>query len=87
MAPFSFQEGRNVFNGAIACKFSFLFIPTRGKSPKDVICKIRACTIECKKKNREKLKKRPQGDAEHDEDAKKSFLRERSVIFLLKSRS
>jgi hypothetical protein len=87
MAPFSFQEGRKVSNGAIACNFSFLFSPTRAKSPKDVICKIWACTIECKKKNREKLKRRPQEDAEHDEAAKKSFLRERSVSFLLKSRS
>jgi hypothetical protein len=34
MAPFSFQEGRKVFNGAIACNFSFLFSPTRAKSPK-----------------------------------------------------
>jgi hypothetical protein len=40
MAPFSFQEGRKVFNGAIACNFSFLFSPTRAKSPKKVICKI-----------------------------------------------
>jgi hypothetical protein len=34
MAPFSFQEGRKVFNGAITCNFSFLFSPTRAKSPK-----------------------------------------------------
>jgi hypothetical protein len=41
MAPFSFQEGRKVFNGAIACNFSFLFSPTSARSPKkDVICKI-----------------------------------------------
>jgi hypothetical protein len=38
-----------------------------------------------KKKNREKLKRRPQGDAEHDEVTKKLFLNERSVSFLLKS--
>jgi hypothetical protein len=40
-----------------------------------------------KKKNKEKLKRRPQGDVEHDKAAKKSFLKERSVSFLLKSRS
>jgi hypothetical protein len=87
MAPFSFQEGRKVFNGAITCNLSFLFSPTGDKSPKDVICKILTCTIECKEKNREKLKRRPQGDAEHDEAAKKSFLKEHSVSFLLKSHS
>jgi hypothetical protein len=59
--------------------------------------------MECKKKNREKLKRRPQGDLEHDEAAKKlflrecrakhltkmqkSFLKEHNVSFLLKSRS
>jgi hypothetical protein len=40
-----------------------------------------------KEKNREKLKRRPQRDAEHEEAAKKSFLREHRVSFLLKSRS
>jgi hypothetical protein len=40
MVPFSFQEGRKVSNGVIACNFSFLFSPTRAKSPKDVTCKI-----------------------------------------------
>jgi hypothetical protein len=50
MAPFSFQEGRKVFNGAIACNFSYLALHnTKAKIPKDVICKIRVCTIECKK--------------------------------------
>jgi predicted transposase YbfD/YdcC len=37
-----------------------------------------------KKRSREKLKSHPQGDAEHDEATKKSFLKERSVSFLLK---
>jgi hypothetical protein len=37
MAPFSFQEGTKVFNGAIACNFSFLFSSMRAKSPKDVV--------------------------------------------------
>jgi hypothetical protein len=59
MVPFSFQEGRKVFNGAIVCNFSFLFSPMR--------------TMECKKKNREKLERRPQGDAEHDEATKSHF--------------
>jgi hypothetical protein len=43
--------------------------------------------VQKEKKGREKLESRPQGDAEHDEATKKSFLRERSVSFLLKSRS
>jgi hypothetical protein len=53
MAPFSFQEGTKVFNGAITCNFFILIQPCAiqgPKSPKDVICKIEACTIECKKK-------------------------------------
>jgi hypothetical protein len=62
MAPFSFQEGRKVFNGAIACNFSFLFSHTRTKSPKkDVICKICVCTIECKKKIKRSSKDVPKG--------------------------
>jgi hypothetical protein len=37
MAHFSFPKGRKVFNGAIACNFSFfLFSSTRAKSPKYV---------------------------------------------------
>jgi hypothetical protein len=89
MTPFSFQEGRKIFNGAIACNFSFLFSPTRAKSPKDVYVKSEPAPSSARKKNREKLKRRPQGDAEHDEAAKvipkgaqykfsaqKSFLRE-----------
>jgi hypothetical protein len=59
MAPFSFQKGRKVFNGAIVCNFHFLFIPMQYKGqipPKNVTCNIRIRTIECKK-NMEKLKK------------------------------
>jgi hypothetical protein len=36
MAPFSFQEGRKVFNGAIVCNFHFSFSPMqyKGQIPK-----------------------------------------------------
>jgi hypothetical protein len=50
MVPFSFQEGRKVFNGAIACNFSFLFSPMRAKSPKDVICKSEHTPSSAKRK-------------------------------------
>jgi hypothetical protein len=71
MAPFSFQVGRKVFNGAIACNFSFLFSPMRVKSPKkDVICKSEHAPLSAKKRDREKLKSRPQGDTEHDKATK-----------------
>jgi hypothetical protein len=35
MTPFSLQEGRKVFNGAIVCNFLFLFSPMqyKGKNP------------------------------------------------------
>jgi hypothetical protein len=39
-----------------------------------------------KEEKQREAQKTPQGDAEHDEAAKKSFLKERSVSFLLKSR-
>jgi hypothetical protein len=59
MAPFSFQEGRKVFNGAIVCNFHLALCNTRAKFPqKNVTCNIRIRTIECKK-NMEKLKSRP----------------------------
>jgi hypothetical protein len=63
MAPFSFQEGRKIFNGAIACNFhSYLAYAIQGpKSPKDIICKIRACTIECEKKIGRSSKDVPKG--------------------------
>jgi hypothetical protein len=87
MAPFSFQEGRKVFNGAIGCTSHSLFRPMqyKGQIPPYVKCNIRICTIECKK-DREKLKSRPYGDAElkchlRGEESPKSFLRERRVSF------
>jgi hypothetical protein len=86
MAPFSFQEGRNVFNGAIVCNFLFLFSSMQYKGqnpPKNVTCNIRTCTIECK---------REQGKAQNTSlrgcravitprmtKLQKSFLRERRV--------
>jgi hypothetical protein len=47
MAPFSSQEGRKVFNGAIGCNFHFLFIPMqyKGQIPPHVKCNIKDCTI------------------------------------------
>jgi hypothetical protein len=43
----------------------------RAKSPKkDVICKSEHAPSGAKKKNRKKLKSRPQGDVEHDEATK-----------------
>ena len=49
--PFPFQRGRKVFNGAIACNFSFLFSPMRARSPKkDVICKSEHAPSSAKRK-------------------------------------
>jgi hypothetical protein len=41
MAPFSFQEGRKVFNGAKGCNFQFLSGPMqyKGQIPPHVKCK------------------------------------------------
>jgi hypothetical protein len=60
MAPFSFQEGRKVFNGAIVYNFHFFLAlcNTRAKLPQNVTFNTRIRTIECKE-NREKLKSRP----------------------------
>jgi hypothetical protein len=60
MEPFSFQEGRKVFNGAIGCNLHSLFRPMqyKGQILPYVKCNIRIFTIECKK-NREKLKSHP----------------------------
>jgi hypothetical protein len=52
MAPFSFQEGRKIFNGAIGCKFHFFLcspVQYKGQIPQHVKCKIWDYTIECKK--------------------------------------
>ena len=51
----------------------FFFSSIRAKSPKDVNVKAEnapSSAKEKRKENREKLKRRPQGDAEHDEAAK-----------------
>jgi hypothetical protein len=85
MAPFSFQEGRKVFNGAIVCNFhSYLAHAIQGpKSPKDVICNIRTCTIECKRKQGKAQKTSLRGCRvviiPRMTKLQKSFLRERSV--------
>jgi hypothetical protein len=53
--PFPFQRGRNVFNGATTCNFSFSFFNfIRAISPKDVNVKAGGK----RKENREKLKSR-----------------------------
>jgi hypothetical protein len=53
MAPFSFQEGRKVFNGAIGCNFYFFYSPVqyKGQIRPHVKCKDLGLhhTIECKK--------------------------------------
>jgi hypothetical protein len=62
MAPFSFPKGDKGFNGAIACNFSFsYFSSTRVMSPKDVNVKAEHAPLSAKKKrkNREKLERRP----------------------------
>jgi hypothetical protein len=62
MIPFSFQEGRKVFNGAITCNFSFLFNPMRAKSPKkDVICKSKHAPSSAKRKTGRSSKDVPKG--------------------------
>jgi hypothetical protein len=59
MVPFSFQEGRKVFNGAIACNFSFLFSPMRDKSPKR--CKSEHAPSSAKRKTWRSSKDVPKG--------------------------
>jgi hypothetical protein len=70
--------------------FFLSYLAPRKPNPpkKDVKCKIWACTIECKKKEKqgEARKSSPRG-CKALRSYKKSFLRERSVSFLLKSRS
>jgi hypothetical protein len=89
MVPFSFQEGRKVFNGAIACNF-FLFSPMRARSPKkDVICKSKHAPSSAKRKTGRSSKVIPKGmqsmmklqkvipkGAQRKFSAKKSFQRE-----------
>jgi hypothetical protein len=63
MAPFSFPKGGKVFNGAIACNFSFsYFTSIRAISPKNVNVKAENAPSSAKE--------RKQGEAQ------KSFLRE-----------
>jgi hypothetical protein len=62
MAPFSFQRGRKVFNGAIACNFPFSYIgSTRAVSPEGVNVKTGHAPSSAarKRKNMEKLERRP----------------------------
>jgi hypothetical protein len=64
MAPFSFLKGRKVFNGAIACNFSFsYFSSTRAKSPKNVNVKTEHAPSSAgkKKKTGRSLKVVPKG--------------------------
>jgi hypothetical protein len=65
MAPFSFQEGGKVFNGAIGCNFIFLcsLVQYKGQIPPHVKCKTWDYTVECKSR----------------EEAPKSFLKGRRV--------
>jgi hypothetical protein len=51
MAPFSFPKGRKVFNGAIACNFSFSYFSSiRAIPPKDVNVKAEHTPSSAKKK-------------------------------------
>jgi hypothetical protein len=90
MAPFSFPKGERRFYGAIACNFSFSYnSSTRAISPEDVNVKTGHAPSSAKEK------KEKQGEARKTSlrgcrarrSYKKPFLRERSVSFLLKSRS
>jgi hypothetical protein len=90
MAPFSFPKGRKVFNGAIAYNFSFSYISsTRAVSPKDVNVKTgHAPSSATKKKEKQgEARKTSLRGCRARRSYKKPFLRERSVSFLLKSRS
>jgi hypothetical protein len=61
MAPFSFPKGGKVFNGAIACNFSFLIQALREQNPpKNVNVKYEHAPSSAEtKKSREKLESRP----------------------------
>jgi hypothetical protein len=91
MAPFSFLKGRKVFNGAIACNFSFSYISsTRAISPKDVNVKTEHAPSSAKRKGKTgrsskdvpkgmqsttKLQKAVPKGAQRKFSAQKSFLR------------
>jgi hypothetical protein len=92
MAPFSFPKGRKVFNGAIACNFSFSYISsTRAISPKDVNVKTERAPSSAKRKGKTgrsskdipkgmqstaKLQKAVPKGAQRKFSAQKTFLRE-----------
>jgi hypothetical protein len=92
MAPFSFLKGRKVFNGAIACNFSFsYFSSTRAISPKNVNVKAEHAPSSAKRKEKTgrsskdvpkgmqsttKLQKAVPKGAQCKFSAQKSFLRE-----------
>jgi hypothetical protein len=93
MAPtFPFQRERKVFNGAIACNFSFsYFSSTRAISPKDVNVKAEHAPSSAKRKEKTgrsskdvpkgmqsttKLQKAVPKEAQRKFSAQKSFLRE-----------
>jgi hypothetical protein len=92
MAPFSFLKGRKVFNGAIACNFSFsYFSSTRAISPKNVNVKAEHAPSSAKRKEKTgrsskdvpkgmqsttKLQKVVPKGAQCKFSAQKSFLRE-----------
>jgi hypothetical protein len=51
--PFPFQRGRKVFNGAIACNFSFsYFSSTRAISPKNINVKAEHAPSSAKRKEK-----------------------------------
>jgi hypothetical protein len=82
--------GRKVFNGAIACNFSFsYFSSTRAISPKDVIVKTEHAPSSAKRKEKKhgEAQKTSLRGCRARRSYKKLFLRECSVSFLLKSRS
>jgi hypothetical protein len=88
--PFPFRRERKVFNGAIACNLSFSYSAQREQNPpKNVNVKTGHAPSSARKKRKK------QGEARKSSlrgcrarrSNKKPFLRERSVSFLLKSRS
>jgi hypothetical protein len=65
MVPFSFQDGRNFFNGAIGCNLHFLFtspIQYKGKFLPHVKCKD--LRLHHRVYNMKRLKSHSYGDAE-----------------------
>jgi hypothetical protein len=81
MAPFSFQEGRKVFNGAIGCNFHFLYslVQYKGQILPHVKCKIWDYTVEFK--SREEAQKSFLKGRRLSYEAPKSFLKGRKVSY------